>query len=261
MTTKRKQILKAMAFASCTTMDDLALSTGLERKNLHDNVKASIREDLCERIRDDVTGLPAYKLTTKGRAWLENDKDNSSSVKPQPAVGENSGSQDKGSRVAGGAMCADPLPLGKADPAPPKPDDLPVAAGADVNALINSINEFCGWLGLKANVRYPINLHGCKSVVSDLMQAVEVNIDLQATVLEQAMKIKSLQADIDDLILDQLDKQPTRYIVTDTYLLADSEAQACEIALELGKEAPINTPVIVFHSHKARELRINWRDA
>ena len=39
MTTKRKQILKAMAFASCTTIDDLVMTTGLERKNLHDNAK------------------------------------------------------------------------------------------------------------------------------------------------------------------------------------------------------------------------------
>jgi len=225
MTTKRKQILKAMAFASCTTMDDLALSTGLERKNLHDNVKASIREDLCERIRDDVTGLPAYKLTTKGRAWLENDKDNSSSVKPQPAVGKNTGSQDKGTRVASGDVCADPLPLGKAVTAPPKPDDLPVAAGADVKVLLAMYDE------------------------------------LEAMAFEQAKTIKSMRAEIDDLLLTKLNANPTRYIVTDTYLMADTEDQACEIAIELGKNIDIDTPVIVFHSRKARELRINWRDA
>lgn len=217
MTTKRKQILKAMAFASCTTMDDLALSTGLERKNLHDNVKASIREDLCERIRDDVTGLPAYKLTTKGRQWLENDKDNSSSVKPQPAVGKNTGSQDKGTRVASGDVCADPLPMGKAVPAPPKPDDLPVAAGAD-----------------------------------------EKIKDLQAANDWLRAELGAANDEIDRL---RAGPNPTRYIVTDTYLMADSEEQAREIALELGKELPINTSVIVFQSHKARELRINWRDA
>ena len=114
-------------------------------------------------------------------------------------------------------MCADPLPLGKAVTAPPKPDDLPVAAGAD-----------------------------------------EKIKDLQAANDWLRAELGAAKDEIDRL---RAGPNPTRYIVTDTYLLADSEAQACEIALELGKEAPINTPVIVFHSHKARELRINWRDA
>ena len=239
MTTKRKQILKALAFASCTTMDDLAMTTGLERKNLHDNVKASMREDLIERIRDDVTGLPAYKLTAKGRAWLENDKDNSSNIKPQPAVGENSGSQDKGSRVAGGDMCVDPLPMGKADPAPPKPDDLPAAAGAEVKQLICAYDELRGMYD----------------------ELREIHAGIVAIASNQAEKLETLQAEIDDLLLAKLDPKPTRYIVTDTYLMADSEDQANEIALELAKNIEIDTPVIVFHSHKARELRINWRDA
>ena len=50
-----------MAFASCTTMDDLVTSTGLARKNLHDNIASARKENLCQRINDDVTGQPAYK--------------------------------------------------------------------------------------------------------------------------------------------------------------------------------------------------------
>ena len=115
-------------------MDDLVMTTGLERKNLHDNVKAALKGELCLRIKDDVTGQPAYKLTPKGRAWLENDKDDSSSGKPQPAVGKNSGSKDAGSIVGGGGLDADSLPVGNAVSAPPKPDKMPVAACADVKA-------------------------------------------------------------------------------------------------------------------------------
>lgn len=246
MTTKRKQILKALAFASCTTMDDLAMSTGLERKNMHDNVKASMREDLCERIRDDVTGQPAYKLTAKGRAWLENDKDNSSSVKPQPAAGENSGSQDKGARVAGSDMCVDPLPMGKADPAPPKPDDLPVAAGAEEIERIHNDYKFAMYMIRKALC---IDHDDSVGIVPTIECLIESNNELRATV-DQLYAAGPPIASL-----------PTRYIVTDTYLMADSEEQASEIALELGKQIEIDTPVIVFHSHKARELRINWRDA
>jgi hypothetical protein len=139
MTTKRKQILKAIAVSGSATIDDLVMTTGLERKNLHDNVKAALKGELCQRIKDNVTGQPAYKLTPKGRAWLENDKDDTASTKatiskPQPAVGKNSGSKDAGSIVDGGLIGADSLPVGNAVSAPPKPDKMPVAACADVKA-------------------------------------------------------------------------------------------------------------------------------
>ena len=59
MTTKRKQILKAIAVSGSATIEDLVMTTGLERKNLHDNVKATLKGELCLRIKDDVaTGYP-----------------------------------------------------------------------------------------------------------------------------------------------------------------------------------------------------------
>ena len=249
MTTKRKTILKAMAFASCTTMDDLVMTTGLARKNLQDNVKATMNEGLCERIRDDVTGLPAYRLTPKGRAWLESDKDNSKtqlfgnsvqlkkndSVKPPPAVGTNTGSKDTGTIVDGGDLRADPLPVGNAVSAPPKPDNLPVAACADD-------------LKKKHDV-------ACQTIR-----------ELTAIVEEQAATIKRrneqlLKANREQHVSKPDELPPTRYIVAEEYLVVDTEEEAHVVALDLAKEIPINTPVIVFSSHKARELRINWRDA
>lgn len=86
MTTKRKQILKALAVAGSQIVDDLVDSTGLQRKNLQDNLKATLEAGLIERIRDDVTGLPAYRLTAKGRGWLESDKDDSTSKPPIPTL-------------------------------------------------------------------------------------------------------------------------------------------------------------------------------
>ena len=43
------------AFPQTQTLDDLVMTTGLERKNLHDNVKATLKDELCQRIKDDVT--------------------------------------------------------------------------------------------------------------------------------------------------------------------------------------------------------------
>ena len=52
-----------------------------------------------------------------------------------------------------------------------------------------------------------------------------------------------------------------RYIVAENYMTASSEEQANAIPLEIAKNIEIDTPVVVFATHKARELRINWRDA
>jgi len=292
MTTKRKQILKAIAFASCTTMDDMVLTTGMERKNLHDNVKACLKEDLCERFKDDVTGRPAYKLTPKGRQWLEDDKDDSGG-KPHAQVGKNSASKAAGSHVVGGDMSADPLPAGNAVKAPPKPDRMPVEVSADeikdaqrnadlevrLDSAGRSIVEFCEWLAKKAKVRCPLNLHECKAVVTDALSGTEINADLEAMALEQAITIKKNAAEIDDLeaeisslhiriALLESNKElplttrtePERYIITDTYMQAQTREHANEIALELAKEIPINTPVMVFETSSARELRIDWRN-
>ena len=288
MTTKRKAIMKAIALSTVATIDDLMTATGLQRKNLQDNLKACLSPvQLLERIRDDVTGQPAYKLTKQGRAWLDNDKDDSSTKKPHAQVGDNSASKDKGSHVVGGETRADPLPLGNAVKTPPKPDKKPVAAGADeikaaqreIDAEVRldmagrSIVEFCEWLGKKANVRCPLNLHEAKAVVTDLMQANDLVAEHEAMAFNQAKTIKALSQEIDasheriaalesnaELPL-QTQMETPRYIITDSYTIAKNESEANDYAIKLAKESVIDTPVAVFSTHKARELRINWRDA
>ena len=133
MTTKRKQILKAIALASLATIDDLELSTGLTRKNLQDNLKATVEANLIERQRDDITGLPAYKLTKAGRAWLEKDKDDSSS---KPAAKISSVTPAGGGDISPAAVASDHLPVsassdeGAAATEPPTRDKMPVAASS-----------------------------------------------------------------------------------------------------------------------------------
>ena len=315
MTTKRKQILKAIAVSGSATIDDLVMTTGLERKNLHDNVKSTLKDELCQRIKDDVTGQPAYKLTPKGRAWLENDKDDTASTKatiskPQPAVGKNSGSKDAGSIVDGGVIGADSLPVGNAVSAPPKPDKMPVAACADVKAAsvvkdsltteMPTDKECCNAAKVVATTAssHVAELRKEISGLSDIVDAQRTMIDARDSEIRigdaaiegwlrlakefECNNIPELRVFINAAVdkLDRLrsvktdslknahpepaystDDAKPRYIIADNYMTASSEDEANAIALEIAKNIEIDTPVVVFATHKARELRINWRDA
>ena len=262
MTTKRKQILKAIAVSGSATIDDLVMTTGLERKNLHDNVKSTLKDELCQRIKDDVTGQPAYKLTPKGRAWLENDKDDTASTKatiskPQPAVGKNSGSKDAGSIVDGGLIGADSLPVGNAVSAPPKPDKMPVAAGADVAQLRDQIAILDTALNTTQATNAALEANA-NEYQWRLANQAEM-IDLQG---EEISLLQNRLALLESNIEFSLEPATEpRYIIAANYMLASSEDEANAIALEIAKNIEIDTPVVVFATHKARELRINWRDA
>jgi hypothetical protein len=149
MTTKRKQILKALAVAGSQIVDDLVDSTGLQRKNLQDNLKATLEAGLIERIW--CKGWPvllAYRLTAKGRGWLESDKDDSTSKPPIPtllthkpmlrsepssSVTTPAGGGDISPAVKDGATSLAVETPGQALTVvePPKPDESPAAVGSD----------------------------------------------------------------------------------------------------------------------------------
>ena len=215
MTTKRKQILKALAVAGSQIVDDLVDSTGLQRKNLQDNLKATLEAGLIERIRDDVTGLPAYRLTAKGRAWLESDKDDS--ITKSSSVTTPAGGGDISPAVKDGATSLAVATPGQALTVvePPKPDESPAAVGSDemtadwLRAQLTAANEEIGRLRL----------------------------------LQKAYRS-----------LEPVAPPKLRYVIAEEYLLADSAEEANGIALEIAKNIEIDTPVIVFTAHAAREL-------
>lgn len=130
MTSKRKQIIDAIATNGLSTMDDLGFTTGIVRKSLHDNVKAACKDGLLERTMDDITNQPAYLLTAKGKTWHKNNI----SEQPQPTVGENIGSDASVSHVVGGYI-AEPPSEAVTVIEPPKPDavlsSMPVEAGSN----------------------------------------------------------------------------------------------------------------------------------
>ena len=86
MTTKRKLIMATLAKQGTSILDDMAGLTGYPRKNLQGNLKACIVDGLVDKLKDDVTGLPAYKVSTKGQQWLKNNAN--SSVTTQAVSGD-----------------------------------------------------------------------------------------------------------------------------------------------------------------------------
>ena len=68
--TIRLAILLALADGAITTIDDLQTKIDEPRKKVAGAVYPAATEGLIKRMRDDVTGGPAYKITAAGRMYL-----------------------------------------------------------------------------------------------------------------------------------------------------------------------------------------------
>lgn len=79
----RLAILMALADGGIITIDDLLLKVEEPRNKLVNNAQAAYQEGLIKRMRDDVTKLAAYQITTNGRKYLEKYADGS---KAEPAA-------------------------------------------------------------------------------------------------------------------------------------------------------------------------------
>jgi len=135
--------------------------------------------------------------------YLKND-----SVKPKPAVGVNTGSKDTCSTVGGGDLRADPLHVGNAVSAPPKPDDLPVAACADVKKLALSWDElYDQWRAKCIEVSWlheEINTH--KDIIAEREKAI-AEIALRAQSIRESSVIGyAVIPDIDGMIIHNSEK-------------------------------------------------------
>jgi DNA-binding MarR family transcriptional regulator len=71
MSSIRAQLLAAIHRNGQLTNQELADSTEIPAKQVQQNVSALRQEYLLERIKDDVTGLPASRLTDKGKKWCK----------------------------------------------------------------------------------------------------------------------------------------------------------------------------------------------
>lgn len=66
----RGTMLQALDDGAINTIDDLELKLDEYRKKIQDNIIHAARDGLVKRLRDDVTGLPAYQITKEGRNYL-----------------------------------------------------------------------------------------------------------------------------------------------------------------------------------------------
>lgn len=131
---KRHTILAAINQAGVITLNELIDAVGGERKNLSDNLKACVKDDLVFRDKDEVTALPCYTLTPKGRQVMMNPPAHPANrahrVTQAVSGANNHGSQASGPIVDG--CIAEHPPEGLAVVEQPKPDEAPVEACSDV---------------------------------------------------------------------------------------------------------------------------------
>lgn len=271
MTTKRKQILKALAVAGSQIVDDLVDSTGLQRKNLQDNLKATLEAGLIERIRDDVTGLPAYRLTPKGRAWLESDKDNGASKppiptllthkpmlrsKPSSSVTTQAGSGDI---TPAAAHCS--TSLASATPGkgadviePPKPDDAPDAVCSD--EMIKELGIANDWLRAELTAANE-ELDRLREVVKSLNEAVF--IAQQAIFKEGLARISA-----EDELKEQSKKSIGYTVILNTQdqlIHADLDSARREAQDYLLNDTVQNDTVHVAAIVDTAHIAITWKNA
>ena len=279
MTSKRKQIIEALGKNGLSTMDELGFHTGIIRKSLHDNVKAAIQDGLVERTMDDITNQPAYILTKKGRDWLPKNASEVSGDQPQPAVGDNTGSDGSAPRVAGSAVVAEPPAEAVTVIEPPKPDYSPAAVRSDAmptdKACCNAakvVAKTAGDVVQRLNEQIEKQSLDIETLRAALLGAQNHGNKLQKDLNEAYAAIDSDQDQIKKLLariasLESNGNLPInaagsgQYIVTDCYGLATSASEANNLAIDMAKAAPSDCSVLVFEYTKARELRINWRDA
>lgn len=133
---KRHTILAAIDKAGVITLNELIDAVSGERKNLADNLKACVQDDLVFRGKDEVTSLPCYTLTPKGKQWLTNPpaqhkfKPKTGSV-TQAVSGANHHGSSASVPIVDGGVSEHPIE-GATVVEQPKPDDSPVEACSDV---------------------------------------------------------------------------------------------------------------------------------
>lgn len=252
MTTKRKLIMTTLAKIGPSILDDIVEATKMPRKNLQDNIKACVDEDLIDKFKDDVTGLPAYKVSLKGKKWLANQN---SSVTTQAGSGDITPAVADASTSLASAFPGQAATVIE----PPIPDDAPVAVRSDESALSKSVTEFCEWIGNRCMVRTPRNLREAKAV----FDAIEL-AGLEMT--KKILKLETLTASKDEEITE-LQRRGHRYEHDAVFVVMPDYPdmtihQSIETArAEAEAEAMENSPVHVVAIVDTAEVAIKWKRA
>ena len=95
----RTDMLQAVANNPGATVEEIAESLGeAKQKRVRDNLIHARNDGHVSMARDEITGLPGYTITEKGRERLNTDIDQPggprTAAKAQPAVAQNTGSRE-----------------------------------------------------------------------------------------------------------------------------------------------------------------------
>lgn len=161
----RHAILSVISKNPSITLDELVDVTGMDTLKCRTAVQDAKKAGLVDTVRDDVTGKPAYALTTKGKAWLTNRPDHEA----QPEVAQNTGSKDAATSSAGQAV-EQHAPETAVSAAPGACNEIP----DELHPLMKTQIDFCEWVGREFIVRTPINLHEARKVIKQYLKSAQV---------------------------------------------------------------------------------------
>jgi hypothetical protein len=275
--TKRDTLLRAVSQANkageLPTINALLDAIkGEDRKNMHDTIKSAITDGLLTRERDEELNAPCYRITKMGEQRIKTGAGKQLSPRKTPAGrGDVTPAASEPQTIVDGSMhVADSATVADAVVEPPAQDDLLMPAGsdelqydprsvsfnpvsraeADLDSIISANRKFCGWVSeLVGGTQYPLNLYECQNIIGEMVE------DMIEEMAEKDARIASLEANR-TLPLDA-QQQDERFIVSNSFVLADSEQEANKYAIDLAGEI---SSVVVFRATKAREVRIAWRD-
>ena len=117
----RYQIIRALAEDGMLPASELAEKTSLTAGQVLNNCSAAKQSGLIVSVRDDVTGLRAWKLTTAGRDWWAANKHDDKKMKRAKAADKPGVSVHETTPAA--AEVASPRPPAAAS-LPPVPESL-----------------------------------------------------------------------------------------------------------------------------------------
>lgn len=178
MKTIRQDILAALLKHGEQTIDDLMLRLpDYEQKQIVSNIQPARADDLIASRRDDVTGRPAYRITDKGKARLEELKACTAQVEPAKVAKP----RDIPVTHSHVTIKLPPSPSATAEVISKLQNEVRVQAERG-DMLGKSLVEFLEWLGSSTDCKkMPLSLAEARAVVEGLtIQINTLNHKLQA---------------------------------------------------------------------------------
>lgn len=162
------------------TAPDIAEAIGVESRQALDNARIAVKEGFITRIQD-VTGVPAYKITDAGRARLAQGPESQRGKRLKSAAANLASRQPTEAAPEPGsdtACCNAAKVMGRTAQEMLTEKDAEVASLRDrLESLTNAHIDFCEWLGKTTDGAVPLNMAECKSLVETAVYRAEFQRD------------------------------------------------------------------------------------